>query len=105
QEAPAVPVMPASFGGQEELSASYLQARAGLDKEFQRRVAELPPGTRGKLERDLADLRPAANEISATHAKDPSHPLLQELLLSTYQSELALMGSVTEVTNPTETRL
>ena len=105
QQAPVLPAMPASFGGQEAMGAGYVQARAALDKEFQQRIATLPPVTRAKLERDLADLRRAAADISATLARHPSDPLLQELLLSTYQSELGMLGSVTDMTNATETRL
>jgi hypothetical protein len=105
QEAPAIAAMPASFGGQEAMSAGYLKARATLDKEFKERIATLPPVTRAKLERDLADLRRAASEISTTLAAHPSDPLLQELLLSTYQSELGLLGSVSDMTNATETRM
>ncbi|HEY5810671.1 MAG TPA: hypothetical protein VIT67_22060 [Povalibacter sp.] len=111
QQAPAVAVMPASWGGQQALGAEYLRARTALDAEFQRQIATLPPVTRARLERNLADLRRAASEISATLAEHPSHPLLQELLLSTYQSELALLGSVTNLSVPTlnqppsETRL
>lgn len=100
QQAPALPAMPANFGGQEPLGAEYLQARAALDAQFQRQIATLPPVTRAKLERNLADLRRAAGEISATLAEHPSNPLLQELLLSTYQSELALLGSVSDMTAP-----
>lgn len=105
---PAVPAMPVSFATQ-AMGTEYMSARAALDAEFQRQIATLPPVTRARLERNLADLRRAASEISATLAEHPSHPLLQELLLSTYQSELALMGSVTEMNVPTltssETRL
>ena len=104
QLAPALPAMPASFAG-EAMGAGYVDARAALDKEFQERIATLPPVTRAKLERDLADLRRAAADIAATLARHPSDPLLQELLLSTYQSELGLLGSVTDMTNATETRL
>lgn len=109
QQAPALAAMPVSFGGQEVLGAEYVQARAALDAQFQRQVATLPPVARAKLERNLADLRRAATEISATLAEYPSNPLLQELLMSTYQSELALLGSVGDMTAPTlnqaETRL
>jgi len=111
QQAPSLPAMPVSFGGREELGKGYLQAREALDAQFKRQVELLPPVTRAKLERNLADLRRAASEISATLAEHPSNPLLQELLLSTYQSELALLGSVGEVTASTlnqpsrETRL
>jgi hypothetical protein len=108
RKAPPVDVMPASFG-QDVLGAEYQRARTALDAEFQRQVATLPPVTRAKLERNLADLRRAASDISATLAEHPNHPLLQELLLSTYQNELALLASVSHVSVPTlnqpETRL
>jgi hypothetical protein len=101
RQAPAgVAVMPASFGGSEMMGAEYVRARTALDVEFQKQIATLPPVTRAKLERNLADLRRAANEISATLAEHPSHPLLQDLLVSTYQSELELLGSVTHMTVP-----
>lgn len=98
--APIVSAMPASFGG-ENLSADYFKARAGLDAEFERRIATLPPATRAKLENDLADLRRAANEIAATLAEHPSDPLLQDLLMSTYRSELRLFADVNAMTTRT----
>ncbi|MGH8176267.1 MAG: hypothetical protein ACREV5_08415 [Steroidobacter sp.] len=98
--APLLSAMPASFGT-EALGADYLTARAALDVEFEQRVAALPPATRAKLESDLADLRRAANEIAATLSQHPSDPLLQDLLLSTYQSELQLFANVNELTTRT----
>ena len=97
-EAPVLPAMPVSFAGAESLGADYLQTRATLNAEFQKRIADLPPAARTRLQSDLADLRRAATDIAATLSTHPSHPLLQELLLSTYQSELALMSSVNEMT-------
>ena len=35
--------------------------------------------------------------ISATLAQHPSDPLLQDLLMSTYQSELQLLANVSEL--------
>jgi hypothetical protein len=106
-EAPPMPAMPVSFAGAESLGADYLQTRAALNAEFQKRLAELPPAARARLQSDLGDLRRAATDIAATLATHPSHPLLQQLLLSTYQNELALMSSVNEMTAATapETRL
>lgn len=88
--------MPASFGT-EALGADYLKARSELDQRFEARMKTLPPSTRAKLERNLADLRHAANEISATLAENPSDPLLQDLLMSTYQRELQLLSDVGEM--------
>jgi hypothetical protein len=100
QMQPVLNAMPASFGGSEGLGADYLKARAQLSAEFEQRIAELPPVTRARLERDLADLRRAANQVAVTLGEHPDDPLLQQLLLSTYQSELALLGSVGKVSPP-----
>lgn len=95
---PQVSGQPASFSfGAERLGAGYVNARAELDKRFQERIATLPAADRAKIERNLADLRRAADEISATLAKNPSDPLLQDLLMSTYQSELQLLANVSEL--------
>lgn len=99
-QAPLVTAMPASFSG-EDLAPEYFKARAALDAEFEKRIAALPPAARERLESDLADLRRAANDIAATLAEHPSDPLLQDLLMSTYQSELRLFADVNEMTTRT----
>jgi glycerol-3-phosphate dehydrogenase len=93
---PALTAMPAKFGGQ-ELGADYEKTHAALEAQFERRIATLPPVTRAKLRRNLGDLRKAAHEIAQTLAQQPSNPLLQELLMSTYQSELQLLTQVNEM--------
>ena len=96
--APQLTGQPASFTfGRERLGAGYMNARAELDKRFKERLAALPPADRAKVEKNLADLRHAADEISATLAENPSDPLLQELLMSTYQSELQLLANVSDL--------
>lgn len=96
--APVTQATPASFSfGAEHLGAGYLNARAELDKRFQKSLAGLPAADRAKVEKSLADLRHAADEISATLAQHPSDPLLQDLLMSTYQSELQLLANVSEL--------
>jgi len=96
--APQLTGQPASFTfGRERLGAGYMNARAELDKRFKERLAALPPADRAKVEKNLADLRHAADEISATLAQHPSDPLLQDLLMSTYQSELQLLANVSDL--------
>jgi hypothetical protein len=96
--APVTPAQPASFTfGSERLGAGYENARQELDKRFKERLAALPPADRAKVEKNLADLRHAADEISATLAQHPSDPLLQDLLMSTYQSELQLLANVSDL--------
>jgi hypothetical protein len=101
--APLATASPVAFGP-EVLGAEYLNARADLDRAFEQRIASLPPATRTKLQRDLADLRQAAQEISNTLAQHPSDPLLQELLMSTYQRELQLLADVNNMTTANSTR-
>ena len=88
---------PASFFGSERLGAGYMNARAELDKRFHESLATLPAADRAKVEKNLADIRHAADEISATLKQHPSDPLLQDLLMSTYQSELQLLANVSDL--------
>jgi hypothetical protein len=102
---PQVTGQPASFSfGSQRLGAGYTNARAALDKRFQERLALLPPAARAKVQSNLADLRRAASEISMTLAENPSDPLLQDLLMSTYQSELDLLADVSELPTAGSTR-
>ena len=95
---PQVSSTPASFSfGSERLGAGYMNARAELDKRFHERLAALPAADRTKVEKNLADIRHAADEISTTLKQHPSDPLLQDLLMSTYQSELQLLANVSDL--------
>jgi len=91
---PVLAVMPANFGGQMQMDAEYSRAHAVLDAQFAVALQSLPVPERARLERSVGDLRRAARELSAMLAEHPSDPLLQELLLSTYQNELGLLARV-----------
>jgi hypothetical protein len=101
---PEVIAMPASFGSY-QLGEDYSKARAQLDAAFEQRLNLLPPAAREKVERNLTDIRTAAREIADTLAEHPTDPLLQELLMSTYQSELQLLADVTQMTPAPATRV
>ncbi len=94
QMQPVLSAMPVRFDGYERIGESYEEAHAQLDAEYAKRIQHLPPAVRVKIERDIADLRRAAREISTTLAQHPSDPLLQDLLVSTYQREIRLMSEV-----------
>lgn len=102
QPSPAPVVMPvsaaATFAGDPRLDAGYLEARRQLAKALEARIDGLPESARLKLEANLAEMRRAAEEINAALARQPDDPLLQELLLNTYQDELAVMASVNQLT-------
>lgn len=97
-DAAAVKALPASFGPGHSLSPEYDQARRQLTAMLQQRIDRMPPAARGKLEDNLAQLRRAANEINDALAGQPGDPLLEELLLSTYQEELAVLAAANQLT-------
>jgi hypothetical protein len=91
-------VMPAAFGPSYSLNAEYDKARGQLATELAQRLAGMPPSARQKLEANLAEMHRAAAEINAALARQPGDPLLEELLLNTYQDELGVLASVNQLT-------
>lgn len=96
---PGVVAMPAAFGPAGTLDPEYLAARQQLTQVLEQRIAALPPSTRAKLELNLAEMRRAADAINTALAGQPGDPLLEELLLNTYQDELAMLANVNQLTN------
>jgi len=87
-----------AFGPGQTLDPAYETARQGLARSLSARIDRLPPDARQKLEKNLAVLRQASAEINAALELSPGDPLLEELLLSTYQEELAVLASVNQLT-------
>ena len=54
----------------------------------------MPPATRAKVEKNLLLIKQAVSDIQSALAKDPGNPLLQDLLVSTYQNELDTLANV-----------
>jgi hypothetical protein len=98
QMQPVLPAAPVSFNqasfGYQRLGAEYALTHAELDAQAARYLQALPSEERAKVEGSLAGLRRAAKELSERLAEHPSDPLLQELLLSTYQNEIGLLTRV-----------
>jgi hypothetical protein len=92
-------VAPAAFGPGYTLDNEYVAARSQLASTLQARIERMPPSARQKLEANLAEMHRAANEINAALAQQPGDPLLEELLLSTYQDELAVLANVNQLTS------
>jgi hypothetical protein len=92
------PVIPAAFGPGGRVGPGYLATRRVLLRDLEARIERLPPEARTALERNLAELRRASIEINAALALKPGDPLLEELLLNTYQDELAVLANVNELT-------
>jgi hypothetical protein len=93
----ATPVIPAAFGPVGRMGPGYLATRRVLLRELEARIDRLPPEAQRSLERNLAELHRASAEINAALALKPGDPLLEELLLNTYQDELAVLASVNQM--------
>jgi len=91
------PVVPAAFGPVGRMGPGYLATRRVLLRELEARIDRLPPEAQKSLERNLAELHRASAEINAALALKPGDPLLEELLLNTYQDELAVLASVNQL--------
>ena len=90
----------AAFGPTHALDAEYLAARKHLATMLDARLGRLPASARQKVEQNLAEMRRAADEINRALATQPGDPLLEELLLTTYQEELAVLASVNQLAGP-----
>jgi hypothetical protein len=89
----------AAFGPRHALDKEYAAARRQLASMLASRIDRLPRSAREKLEGNLAELHRAADEINAALALQPGDALLEELLLNTYQDELAVLASVNQLAN------
>ena len=89
----------ASFGDNYMLGPGYQDARNSLRAEFEDKIQSLEPEARAEVERDIAAIRSVIEEINRALTNDPDSALLQEMLLSSYQDELALMMKVDNVTS------
>lgn len=95
----ATQLVPAAFGSSSGLGAGYEAARRQLAADLDQRLAGMPRSSRQKLEANLAEMRRAAEEINAALARQPGDPLLEELLLNTYQDELGVLANVNQLTS------
>ena len=91
--------MSGSFGSQYNLGPDFQDARNDLATMLQDALQKLAPETRQEVEKNMAAIHQAIVEINRALDKQPDNALLQELLLSTYRQELALMSSVDGMTS------
>lgn len=87
-----------AYGPAYALDPGYVAARQQLSGMLEERIDGLPASARQKLEANLAEIRRATAEINAALALQPGDPLLEDLLLNTYQDELAVLASVGQLT-------
>jgi len=82
----------------------YRATRAALQRTYEERLALLSPGTRARIETDLASIRRAQADIRRALAADPGSRVLLRLYDSTTQQEFDLYSIVGRNTEPVATR-
>lgn len=94
----------AAFGPDHELGPRYRRARNQLTVDLDARMQALPPATREVVEQNLQQIRRAVTEINQALAEDPGNALLQQLLMATYQDELAVLTEMNRIARSLPTR-
>lgn len=88
-----------SFGSRYTLGPDFQDARASLVERLDAELERLPQETRAEVEKNIAVIRTAIAEINRALAEEPDNALLQELLISAYGEEIAIMRKVDGITN------
>lgn len=88
-----------AFGGRYTLGNDYLDARTQLEGSLKQKIGMLTPEARAAVVENLQTIRLAIKDLNNALAKEPDNVLLQELLLSTYHEEMALMRRVDGIAN------
>ena len=88
-----------NFGGDYHLGPDYQDARRDLQTRLAEEMVNLSPETQLAVETNLTTIRQAIVEINKALAEEPENVLLQNLLISTYKEELALMQRVDSIAN------
>jgi hypothetical protein len=83
--------------------ARYTHERAEALRNFNARLATLPPGTRAKVLTSLQTIEHSIKDIQDALGRDPSNALLQDLLVDTYQDEMRVLTTVDENAPPNAT--
>ena len=87
-----------------EPGPEYRAARAELLELLEERLAGLAPEDREIVVRNIETIRSALEEIDGALQDNPGDPLLQELMLQTYQRELDVMARVNGLAGPARRR-
>ena len=87
-------IVPVSYGPNSGLTPKEILARDELLARFREKFDELKPETRVAIQKNIAIIQAAANEIDAALAKDPASGMLKSLLVGAYKQELQLYSTV-----------
>ncbi len=88
-----------SFGSMYNLGLDYQDARRGLSAKVDVKLSRLTAEEREVVQKNIAVIRTAIDEINRALAQEPDNALLQKMLISTYREELDLMIRVDGITS------
>ena len=88
-----------SFGSMYHLGPGYQDARRSLAAKVDAELSRLTPEERADVQKNIAVIRTAIEDINKALAEEPDNVLLRKLLLSTYREELDLMIKVDGITS------
>ena len=91
------PAVPARLAGMQGLGDRYRLDREQLAEAFEDKLQQLNPETREAVLANLRDIQRALTEINSALDADPNNVLLQQLLVATYQEELAVFDQVNRI--------
>jgi Tfp pilus assembly protein PilF len=81
----------------QDLGDRYRLDREQLAEAFEGKLQQLHPETREAVLTNLRDIQRALAEINLALDADPNNVLLQQLLVATYQEELAVFDQVNRI--------
>ena len=82
----------------------YIAARRQLAMTLQARLARMPPSARAETRGEPCGNAPRGRRDQRGAGQQPGDPLLEELLLKTYQDELAVLANVNQLTRKSRCR-
>jgi hypothetical protein len=88
----------AAFGAEHTLGSVYRSAQGDYQSQLKEQLDRLPAETRAEIERNLTLIRNAIAEINVALKENPDNAHLQELLVSSYREQHALMRRVGALT-------
>ncbi len=91
-------VVPAALKDSEAFDDKYQKQRQDMIDLLDESLGSMTPETRAKVEDNLKQINRALSDISDALSGDPDNVLLQQLLLSMYQEELAVFENVNRMT-------
>jgi hypothetical protein len=91
-------VVPAALKDSEAFDDKYQKQRQEMIDLLDQSLATMTPETRAKVEDNLKQINRALSDISDALSGDPDNILLQQLLLTMYQEELAVFENVNHMT-------